>query len=200
MEEIDPAKILSDIVMFDGASNVQLAGRLLKMHCPKLTVMRGVEHTVALFYNYISKITIGNHMISAHKMIYNIFASSIYNKPHSIFKSKYQEFHNRHIGLFSVNETRMAGYFMGMHRDLWMRKVFQTTILSAEFIGIPTNNCFDKIFGYIHDNKSWERCYVLIKIMFPCLRVLLLEDGNMAGMEILLLLENYQELHLENNI
>ena len=32
--------------MFDGASNVQLAGRLLKVHYPKLTVMHGVEHTV----------------------------------------------------------------------------------------------------------------------------------------------------------
>ena len=46
MKEIDVAKKLSDIVMFDGASNVKLAGRLLKVHYPKLTVMRGVEHTV----------------------------------------------------------------------------------------------------------------------------------------------------------
>ena len=37
--------------MFDGASNVQLAGILLKVHYPKLTVMRGVEHTVLLFFN-----------------------------------------------------------------------------------------------------------------------------------------------------
>ena len=46
MKEIDPSKKLSDIVMFGGASNVQLAGRILKVHDPKLTVMRGVEHTV----------------------------------------------------------------------------------------------------------------------------------------------------------
>ena len=45
MKEIDPEK-KSDIVMFDGASNVQLLGRLLKVHYPKLTVMCGVEHTV----------------------------------------------------------------------------------------------------------------------------------------------------------
>ena len=40
--KIDPTKTLSDIVMFDGDSNVQLGGKLLKFHYPKLTVMRGV--------------------------------------------------------------------------------------------------------------------------------------------------------------
>ena len=51
MKEIDPTKKLSDIVMFDGASNVQLVGLLLKVHYPKLTVMRGVKHTLS-FFNY----------------------------------------------------------------------------------------------------------------------------------------------------
>ena len=73
MKEIDPAKTLSDIVMFDGALNVQLSGRILKVHYPKLTVMRGVEHTVSLFFNGVSKIPIVNQMISDHKMVYNIF-------------------------------------------------------------------------------------------------------------------------------
>ena len=93
--------------------------------------MRGVEHTVSLFFNDISKIPIVNQMISAHKMIYNIFGSGIYHKPHSIFKSESQAFQNRNIGLFSGTETIMAGYFMGIHRDLHMRKFLQTTILSA---------------------------------------------------------------------
>ena len=72
MKEIDSAKILSDIVMFDGSSNVQLAGRHLKVCYPKLAVMGGVEHKLSLFFNGVSKITIINKMISAHKMIYNV--------------------------------------------------------------------------------------------------------------------------------
>ena len=87
---------------------MQLAGRLLKVHYPKLTVMRGDEHKVSLFFNDFSKIPIVNQMNSAHKMIYNIFGSGIYHKPNSIFKSKSKEFHNRNTGLFSGNETRMA--------------------------------------------------------------------------------------------
>ena len=77
--------------------------------------MRGVEHTVSLFFNDVSKIPVFNQMITAHKAIYKLFGSGIYHKPHSIFKSKLYEFHNRKIGLFSVNDTSMAGYFIGMH-------------------------------------------------------------------------------------
>ena len=117
--------------MFDGASNVQLGGKLLKVHYPKLSVMRGVEHTVSLFLNDVSKILIVNQMDSAHKIIYNIFGSGVYHKPRSIFKSKYKEFHNRNIGLFSGNETITSGYFMGMHSYLRMRKVIQANISSA---------------------------------------------------------------------
>ena len=75
MREIDPRKKLTDVIFFDGAFNVQLGGKLLKVHYPKLTVMRGVERTVSLFFNDFSKIPIVNQIISAHKMIYNIFVS-----------------------------------------------------------------------------------------------------------------------------
>ena len=57
LKAIDPRKHLTDVIMFDGASNVQLGGKLLKVHYPKLTVMRGVKHTVSLFFNDVSKNT-----------------------------------------------------------------------------------------------------------------------------------------------
>ena len=132
---------------------MQLGAKLLKVHYPKLTVMRGVEHTILLFFNYVLNIPIVNQMISSHKMIYNIFGSGIHHKFHSIFKSKSKEFHNINIGLFSWNENRMAGYFMWIHRHLRMWKVIQATKLSPESIVISTNNKFTKEFGYIHDNK-----------------------------------------------
>ena len=43
------------VVMFDGALNIQLAGELLKMHYPKISVMHGVEHTVSLFSRMFPK-------------------------------------------------------------------------------------------------------------------------------------------------
>ena len=75
--------------MSDEALNVQLGGNILKVHNSKLTVMRGVKQTVPLFFNDVSKIPIVNQIISAHKMIYNIFGYGMYHKPHSIFKYKY---------------------------------------------------------------------------------------------------------------
>ena len=72
---------------------------------------------------------------------------------------------------------------MGVQRDLRMRKFLRTTISSAEFISIPTNTKFIKSVKYIHDNKSWERCYVLLKIISPCLIFIRLADSNHSGME-----------------
>ena len=83
---IGPHKSIIDVIMFDGASNVQLAGELLQILYPKITVMRGVEQTIYLFFNDVSKIPVVNQMIKAHKAIYNLFGSGIYHKPHSILK------------------------------------------------------------------------------------------------------------------
>ena len=89
--------------MFDGASNVQLGGELIKLHDPKLTVMHGFEQTVYLFFNNVPKIPIMNHM--NHMITEKLFGSGICHKPHYIFKSKFYEFHNRKIGLFSGNDN-----------------------------------------------------------------------------------------------
>ena len=81
------------------------------------------------------------------------------------------------------NFNRMAGYFMGMHGDLRMRKVLVATILSAEFIFMTLNYNLSQILAYITDDKSWNMCYVYLKILISCLMVLLFEDRNISGME-----------------
>ena len=113
-----------------------------------------------------------NQIITPHKAIYNLFGSGIYHKPHYIFKSKLYEFHNRNIGLFSGNDTRMAGYFTGMHRDLHMRKSILVTVYSSEFSTMTLNSKLSKVVSYIQDKKAWDRIYVLLKIIFLCLRTL----------------------------
>ena len=79
---------------------------------------------------------------------------------------------NRYIGLFSGNDTRMAGYFIGMYRDLRMRKALLATVSSAEFVTMALNSKLSKVVSYIQDKKYWERIYVLLKLLFPCLRTL----------------------------
>ena len=145
IKRIDPHQSITYVVIFDGASNVQLSGELLKIHYPKVSFIRGIEHTVSLFLNDVSKIPALNQMITYHKAIYNLFGSEIYHKPHSIFKSKSYEFHNRNIGLFSGNDTRMAGYFIRIHGDLWMRKALLATVYSVEFNTMALNSKLSKV-------------------------------------------------------
>ena len=66
-ENIEPNKIITDVVMLYEAWNLQLGGKLLKINYPKLTVMRGVEHTIYLVFNDVSKRTTPNQIITAHK-------------------------------------------------------------------------------------------------------------------------------------
>ena len=49
IRKIDPHKSITEAFMFDGASNVQLAGEILKILYREVTVVRGVEHTVSFF-------------------------------------------------------------------------------------------------------------------------------------------------------
>ena len=94
-------------------------------------------------------------MITAHKEIYNLFGSVIYHKPHSINKSKPYEFHNRKIGLFNENDTRMVSYFIGIHKDLRMRKALLDTVSSTEFNTTALKSNFSKVVSYIQDKKAW---------------------------------------------
>ena len=47
MRNIDPNKNRIHVVAFDGAYNVQKAGELMREHYPQITVLQGIEHTVA---------------------------------------------------------------------------------------------------------------------------------------------------------
>ena len=69
---MDAHKSITYVVMFYGASNVQLVGKLFKIHYPKISVMHGVEQTVSLFFKNVSKIPVVNQMITAHKAIYKL--------------------------------------------------------------------------------------------------------------------------------
>ena len=75
----------------------------------------------------------------------------------------------------------MAGYFIGMHRYLRIRKALIDTVSSAEFNTMTLNSKLSRVVSYIQDKKAWERIYVLLKILFPCLRNLFLADSNKAG-------------------
>ena len=77
----------------------------------------------------------------------------------------------------------MAGYFIVMHIYLRTRKALLATVSSSEFNTMSLNSKLSKVVSYIQDKKSWERIYVLLKILFTCLRTFRLAYSNKAGMD-----------------
>ena len=61
--EYDPHNFLTDVFFFDGASNVQKAGKLLMAKFPHTSCFHGGEHVVSLFFSSIAEL----EPIRAHK-------------------------------------------------------------------------------------------------------------------------------------
>ena len=183
MSELDPQKRLIDLLFFDGASNVQLAGALCKVHFPRITVLHGAEHVVSLFFADVAKLPPIKRLITVYRNIYSIFGSGARHAPYALFKAQSLLFnHGRGIGLIRAADTRMAGYFIALHRMLRLKNVLQATVSSVQFqelkLGIAT-----KWVTIIQDQNFWTAVYLLLRSIFPALRVLCLADKATAGMD-----------------
>ena len=56
LKELDPTKTLVDLLFFDGASNMQIAGEVIGAICPIIACLHGVEHSIALVFSDWAKI------------------------------------------------------------------------------------------------------------------------------------------------
>ncbi len=75
-----------DLLLFDGASNVQNAANLVSITYPRITVVHGVEHVVSLFFKDIfTKMPVFQCLSQFLKWCRNIFGSTRHG-PHAIFK------------------------------------------------------------------------------------------------------------------
>ena len=71
----NPRKNLTDLLFFDGARNVQKAGKIIEAKCPGATCLHGAEHSVSLFFSDITKIT--TIKVSLYISLYDKICSSI---------------------------------------------------------------------------------------------------------------------------
>jgi hypothetical protein len=75
-----------DLLLFDGASNVQNAAKQVSITCPCITVVHGAEHVVSLFFKDIfTKMPVFQCLSQFSKRCRNIFGSTRHG-PHAIFK------------------------------------------------------------------------------------------------------------------
>ncbi len=123
-----------DLLLFDGASNVQNAAKLASITYPHVTVVHGAEHVVSLFFKEIfTKMSVFQCLSQFSKWCRNIFGSTCHG-PHAIIK-KHSIMHNNriYIGFIKISECRMAGKLIELLRLLRLRDILRATIASKEF-------------------------------------------------------------------
>ena len=125
----------TDLVIFDGASNVQKAGLLLEAKFPHLSVMHGAEHVISLFYSDVFKIREFDLLKRFNRHIYKYFGSGSMHSPYAIFSKHAREHNdNKPIGLIRAADTRMGGHVISMMRTLRLKDSILSTISSASFL------------------------------------------------------------------
>jgi hypothetical protein len=76
-----------DLLLFDGASNLQNATKLASITYPHITVVHYAEHVVSLFFKDIfTKMPVFQCISQFSKRCQNIFGST-HHGPHAIFNS-----------------------------------------------------------------------------------------------------------------
>jgi len=106
-----------DVVLFDGALNVQKAGQLLAVSYERITVLHGAEHVISLFFNDVFKNGELRWFIKFTRLTYRVFGSGSMHKPYAIFQ-KFCKEHNdgRKIDLLCASDTHMGGHMIALMR------------------------------------------------------------------------------------
>ena len=151
MEKTTPK--CTDLVIFDGASNVQKAGALLEAQFPHISVLHGAEHVVSLFYHDVFKLPQFEMLKNINRLIYRWFGSGSMHSPYAIF-SKHTRDHNggKPIGLIRAADTRMGGHVISMLRTLRLKDPLISTISSASFLQgkFPVSSFSTHHFALLH--------------------------------------------------
>ena len=56
LKKKDPTHTLVDLVMFDGAKNVQNGGKIITAYNPRILSIQGGEHASGCYFNDIAKL------------------------------------------------------------------------------------------------------------------------------------------------
>ena len=160
---------------------------MLEISFPRLSCLHGVEHKASLFFDDSVNIPVIKDTIKRRNRIYMVFGSGTFHSSHAVFTEHAKSFNKgRSIGLLRATDTRMAGYFMAMCRDLRMRQALVATVSSATFSVSSKKDKEVRAAQDIHDLTLWKRMYIICKVTLPALLILRLADSNSPGMDKLL--------------
>ncbi len=159
-------------MLFDGASELRSAGKLVSITYPCITVVHGAEHVVSLFFKDIfTKMPVFQCLSQFLKRCRNIFGSTCQG-PHAIFK-KHSIMHNNciYIGFIKINKCCMAGVLIGLIRLLRLRDLLRATIASKEFQEIWAKSFWREVM-VLENNEFWKYLFSLCHSLYAQMRIL----------------------------
>jgi hypothetical protein len=187
IEALDPNGLHLNAILFDGASNVQKAGRVIEAKYPQVSVLHGIEHVISLFFSDVSRLSFVRYLIINYRRVYRVFGSGSMHAPYAMFQKQAKTFNGGvKIGLIRAADTRMAGYFIAFHRLLRLRPAAEATIASVEFQGLNlSKSVVVKAVDFLKNAEMWNALHCLTRCLFPALRVLRLADKSEPGFDCL---------------
>ena len=75
IKELDPLGVHLNAMLFDGASNVQKAGRVIEAKYPQVSVLHGIEHVISLFFGDVARLSFLQFLIVNYRRVYRVFGS-----------------------------------------------------------------------------------------------------------------------------
>lgn len=170
-----------DLVFFDGASNVQNAGRILQAFNPRITGGHGAEHVVSLFFSDVYlKVPEFQKLSEFGKKARNIFGS-VRHIPKAIFET-YSRQHNHgiYLGFIKPSECRMAGEHIGLLRLLRLKNALRSTIMSKEWMDL---RIFHGDAAILMNPDFWKLLFVMCRALYAPMRLLRLADQKTPAMD-----------------
>jgi len=165
---------------FDGASNVQKAGNMLRLWYPRSSSVHGGEHVCGLMFDDWFDILECKLLVMAMKKIRGNFGGSKHTLG-SLTKKHSRNHHNRKfVGLLRASDTRMAGHAIAALRLLRLRPVIESVIKDPVYKQAKPPAALTELLNM---HAFWHALYVIVRATFGPLRLLRLCDMEVAAMD-----------------
>jgi hypothetical protein len=159
-----------DLIIFDGASNVQGAGHIVGAYHKRTTTIKGGEHVCALFFSDVFNVVKEFRVLKAfNNSLYNLFGGTRHVAGRTFLKFSKAHNKGREVGLLRAADTRMAGHAISLMRTLRLSSVIKQTVVSREITqGSDVSNVSLCGIGFLFNKLLTLNCFIHRLILSCC--------------------------------
>ena len=139
---------------------------------------------MGIIFGKISKIPQVARLIADHKILRRWFCGAHHFQSGRLTIVSAQMNKGRSLTVIKAAETRMAGYFYALHRDLRLKSTYEAIVVSAPYIEKEKNKELknDRAKPIVQNPVWFTRVYLLLRAVWPLLRLLRMGDLNCPAM------------------